>query len=113
MGFDSCDSWTSKAQVVKELLADTARRAKVVAHKSTRSGLWSVIENDDGSRAILFDLIERSNRRYFVKAMDESCNPYFYDCPLAFLGLVPQDKTKYYSAKWREGVEAFHSRRLT
>ena len=44
------------------------------------------------------------------KDMEESMHPYYYSCPLSYLGMVPIDQYGG-NAEWREGVKAHHERR--
>ena len=105
MGFDSDSSWKKKSDVV----ADQLRPGRfdglvVIAHKSTRSGLWMVMENPDtGLRAIFFDLIECQLGRWYVKGMAESECPYYFDCPQNLVDMVPPtaDKAFMFSTQWR------------
>lgn len=105
MGFDSSDAWKKKSDVV----ADSLRPGRfdglrVIAHKSTKSGLWMVMENPEtGLRAIFFDLIEKEGGKFYVKGMAESECPYYFDCPQALVDMVPPraDKAFMFNAKWR------------
>lgn len=105
MGWDGDDSWKKKSDVVAEQLRPGRFDGLVViAHKSTRSGLWMVMENPStGLRGIFFDLIEKQNGRYYVKGMAESECPYYFDCPQNLVDMVPPtaDKAFMYSLKWR------------
>jgi hypothetical protein len=98
--------------------------SKCLAHcyrGNTYSGvLWAVWERriiKDGvqvrpvERWITCDLL-RYQRDYGwgYKDMDESAHPYYYSCPLKYLGMVPIDQ--YGGNKdWREGVRANHARK--
>ena len=105
MGWDGNDSWKKKSDVV----ADSLRPGRfsglnVIASKSTRSGLWMVMENPEtGLRAIFFDLIECQLGRWYVKGMAESECPYYFDCPQNLVDMVPPtaDKAFMFSLQWR------------
>ena len=114
MGWDGCDAWKKKSDVVAESLRPGRFEGLVViAHKSTRSGLWMVMENPStGLRAIFFDLIEKQNGRYYVKDMAESECPYYYDVPKDFLDMVPEEKAFMFNSRWRATVRAEWARDL-
>jgi hypothetical protein len=104
MGWDVNYRWTKKADVVADLLGQysTNPSLEVLAFKSTSSGLWTVIRNQNtGSRAIYFDLIERRGKQFAVKGMDEAMGPYYYDCPAKFFTMVPVGNPAY-RARWAE-----------
>jgi hypothetical protein len=105
MGWHSDYNWKSKKDVVaSSLQPGRFNGLNVIAHKSTRSGLWMVVENPDtGLRGIAFDLIERRDGTYWVKEMAESDGPYYYDCPEKFLTMVPPIASKafMYNNQWR------------
>jgi len=82
--------------------------------------LWSVFEQtftklSDGSievkRFIACDLLEYWRRDGYsgwsYKDMDESCHPYYYNCPEKYLKMVPEVA----SQEWREGVAEYHAKR--
>ncbi len=50
------------------------------------------------------DLLESSSEGWGYKALEESSHPYYYDCPLHYLDLAPEQ-----SADWRSGVRQFHA----
>jgi len=56
-------------------------------------------------RWIGLDLISKDSSGYGYKDMDESVHPYYYDCPLKFLDMVPEVA----SQDWRDGVLQFHA----
>ena len=56
-------------------------------------------------RWIGLDLISKDSSGYGYKDMDESVHPYYYDCPLKFLDMVPEVA----SQDWRDGVREFHA----
>ncbi len=105
MGWDGSDAWKKKSDVVAEQLRPGRwDDLVVIAHKSTRSGLWMVMENPStGLRGVFFDLIEKQGGRYYVKSMAESEGPYYYDCPQEFLDMVPPraDKAFMFNVQWR------------
>lgn len=51
-----------------------------------------------------------SGYNFSVKEMDESVNPYYYDCPLRIMKLLtPTDHE--YAIEWRKRVMAYHAKR--
>lgn len=116
MGWDGCDDWKKKSDVVKSRLNDYAVDStfEVLASKSTKSGLWIVVRNrQTGLKGIFFDLIQKERGHWYVKSMDESMGPYYYDCPAKFLDLVPPRASEafMFNLDWRSRVQA--NRRTT
>lgn len=81
---------------------------KVVRHAATSYGrhLWLVCEKPDGARFIALFLINGNDGGWGYKDMTEDMGPCYYDCPLAFLDMVPEA-----NARWREKVRAHHAAR--
>jgi len=109
MGWDFCSNWKKKADVVAERVGDYSNDSnyELLAHKTTKSGLWTVVRNrQTGLKGICFDLIECQLGDWGVKSMDEGMGPYSYDCPRAFLEMVPAAESfnfnPEYRARWTE-----------
>lgn len=104
----------TKQQVVRETLQDLKACASVVASRVIGNRLWYLarMEGVDGSQTtwIGLTLIESRRGEVFVKSMDESSGPFYYDCPLAFLAQADAPVGPY-AAAWREQVRAFHAAR--
>ncbi len=86
---------------------------------NTYSGvLWAVWERTfikDGEpvkpveRWITCDLLRyQRDNGWGYKDMDESMHPYYYSCPIKYLGMVPTDQYGG-NAEWRESVRAHHA----
>lgn len=103
MGYDSADHWTTKAAVVADLLRDARAEYEVLAGQTTKSGLWLAVRNKAGQAFIIFNLIERERGRYYAKSMSESMHPFYYDCPIYLLTLVPEGRSD-----WRAKVREHH-----
>lgn len=80
--------------------------------------LWTVWERTfekDGEqvqpteRWIGCDLLQysRADDGWGYKDMEESMGPYYFSCPLKYLGMVPEVANE----DWREGVRQYHERR--
>jgi hypothetical protein len=111
MGWDFCDSWTTPADIHREILGGRffSPEYKVIDHKATSFGrhFWAVLEKTTGERTIFLALIEKHDGRCGYKGMDEQCGPSYYDCPLEFLAKVPEPSHGY-AVEWRGKVRAFH-----
>jgi hypothetical protein len=89
-------------------------------NRTQEGRLWSVRElqqkDETGTvvkteRMIAVDLCEfQPGYGWGYKGMDESVGPCYYDCPLAYLDMVPQAEGPYAQA-WREKVRAYHAQR--
>ena len=76
--------------------------------------LWSVWEvkrpGSEDDKYIRCDLLryhnsERFGKEWGHKNMCESSHPYYYSCPISYLGMVPVE-----CAEWREKVRIYHER---
>lgn len=116
MGWSSCTSWSNKKQVVNELKNDLAKNYNIIADKSTKTGLWAVIEHkQEAKRYIFLALIQTRGgkyKEYYVKEMTESSGPCYYDCPLEFLELVPCPTEREWAAEWRQKVMTYHNTKV-
>lgn len=108
MGWDSCDAWKTKADVIAELLRLERiwPGTKVLAYKSTSKAYYAVVEKTDGTRILDVALLERHGGCYSVKSMGETMGPYGCDdCPLEYLDMVPEPNSEY-AKDWRKRVRA-------
>lgn len=108
MGWDSASHWTTKQVVVDEIIREYG--AKLVTHKVTASGVWSVIKvnhykTGEEFNLIVLDLLEKHGGTYSRKSISEDMGPHYYDCPKSFLALAPC-KAGSYAEAWRAKVLA-------
>lgn len=94
--------------------------SQCLAHCARGNVLWSVWERrylKDGvqcqpdERWISCDLMQcQRGYGWGYKDMEESCFPYYYSCPLKYLGMVP---IAVYGgrADWRECVRSYHEKK--
>lgn len=105
----------TKAQAIRDELANIDASARVLTYRVIGRRLWFLAEQRAGERAgtkwIGLTLIDCRGRDAAVKAMDESCGPCYYDCPLSFLDRADPPVGTYAPA-WRAQVRAFHAARL-
>jgi hypothetical protein len=96
MGWTSNYNWTTKQDVVSEILRDCSfsgatGESRVIKHSLVGNHLWIAYESckagGDPRRAVLLCLIEkvRADGCYAYKPMDESMEPYYYDCPQSII----------------------------
>jgi hypothetical protein len=126
MGWLFSSNWREKADIVdfriknwsneREIAGEPVIVAgKCLAHSVRGNNLWTVWETTctkvgatepySVRRWIGFDLLSKSDGEYGYKDMEESVHPYYYDCPLSFLNMVPEVT----SQAWRDKVRAFHA----
>ena len=84
---------------------------------NTCNHLWVVKEisgvNDKGLRivdnyVIVLYLLKKESGCWGYKGMEESCEPFYYDCPLEFL----EYELNYHTCPdWRKAVKAYHFRK--
>jgi len=105
--------WNSQSELKKYILKEALKSERVLAHKSTNYGrhLWVVYQTEN-ERFILLFLLSKNGADscgvWGYKDLSESCHPYYYDCPLDFLEMVPEG-----CAEWRAEVRNLAARRNT
>lgn len=107
MGWMLSYSWPNKKVLVNYLTSPRrlGDNNKLLASSVRGNHHWYVVERaDSGERFIGLDLMSFKKGEGGYKDMCESMGPYYYDCPLKFLKMVPVA-----NAEWREKVRAFHS----
>lgn len=126
----------TKADLVKERTDRTIKRYtsadgaamewEVLEHSLRGNHLWKVVrykKNDKEELFIALDLLAYSKKDGAgYKDMEEESGPYYYDCPLKFLGMVPEkprteqqiewDNKEHNGLSWRDRVRAFHAGKL-
>ena len=119
MGWTTSTQWRNKAEIIADRVrtqtwkqADHDVTDTVIAHCVRGICLWKVHERNTGGkvrRYIGLDLIKNfgKDEGFGYKDMDESVQPYYYDCPLKYLDMVPEVS----SQEWRDEVTKYHARR--
>ena len=114
---DLTTTWTSSNGYLSN--STKTRHLKWVLNEESHGGngvLWTVRERDwpDGAdketsadRWIGCDLLDCYEGSWGVKNMEEIVGPYYYDCPLEFLDMVPIE-TYGGNKEWREKVIHYH-----
>lgn len=91
MGRTSCDKWLTKQDVVNDILLDYNPYIK--DYKLNGKELWAIMEpqKTDTQQTNFLEVfvLEKSNGVWGYKNMDESMGPYYYNCPQAFIDMVP------------------------
>lgn len=91
--------------MVREIVAEGSM-LRNVAYKVVNSALYTVEERkDNGARYIGVYVLSRQGGEWGYKSMDESMGPYYFDCPLKFLDMVPEPESQY-AKEWRQKVRA-------
>lgn len=105
MGWDFAPMWRTKKEIVAELTEDEER---VVRFQVIGSTLWTIEDAGHDELMICVYLLARSRRLHCwgFKAMSEQVGPFYYDCPLEFIDLVPVVNTA-----WREKVRRYWAQR--
>lgn len=120
MGWSFCFAHTEKRHIIEDRIKGfTGEKYKVefLDHSVVGNHLWKVgkstnLETGFSDLWIGLDLLSKSkyDRCWGYKDMEESMGPYFYDCPLKFLKMVPPPDSKSADG-WREKVIAFHAKK--
>ncbi|RYF55644.1 MAG: hypothetical protein EOO27_20515 [Comamonadaceae bacterium] len=105
----------TRAQAVADELRDIGIHSDVLARRLFGSRLWVLAQVKleapsmwAGTCWISLSLIQVRGPEVVVKRLDETCGPYYYDCPLSFLAKAQQPQGPHTGA-WRDKVRAFHA----
>lgn len=98
----------NKQTVIDRVINNEVYTGKVLQHKKVRGGLWVVLDNP---YAIVYVKVEVGSGKdkgwVYYKSITESEHPYYYDCPIEFLNMVPRQ-----CQEWRDKVIAFHQKKV-
>lgn len=107
MGWDYCESWRSKADVVAAQKREGRFTGyRLVAEATSRAGYWFLWAKPDGERWIECGLVakDRASGCYGVKWMSADEHPYYYDAPLDWLDASGDES-------WKAEVRKYHERK--
>lgn len=103
--------WNTRKELADHLIQGNG--VHTLKHCFAGNNLWAVQEVDttDGKRIrflALYLIKGRNNSRdgWGYKDMDETAGPYYYNCPLSYLDMVPDPMTTH-STPWRERVRKY------
>lgn len=99
----------------KELVAELRRPHRfskgcaVLKSSVVGNNHWYLLRAPDGTVTIGLDLLQSGGigEGWGYKAMDESCGPFYHDCPLSYLDQVTAPVG--YAAEWRSRVREHHA----
>jgi len=106
MGWDTCEAWKSKADVLKAEVYDGrfGEGSRPMYVRKVRGGAWVLWEyrTPQVARFIELLLIERQGGVYGVKSLTAESGPYRYDCPVEWLNIPGVA----FNTEWGMGVRA-------
>lgn len=114
MGWDGCDAWSTKGDVIVDTETSMRRSGWEVKDRApVTSGCYWHVKTPEGAEFIYFALIERRNGTFFKKTMSEHMGPADSTCPLRLLDAcpLPSDDDFGYAKGWRERVKAVHAKK--
>ena len=99
----------TKKEFVSELLKSLAWGGKIVlAHKSTRQGLYAVVQDENNTKILVCIMISKSEGCYGSKDLSECVGPSMNDCPTKFFELVGEAPNEF-AESFRERCRARES----
>lgn len=103
------DKATLIAELVAPQVSDTMS-LHVLSYRLIGNTLWTVSERRTRAastpecRIVCYLLEPEEGERYRYKSLDECVHPYYYDCPLEFLGRAEET-----CPTWRAKVRRYHA----
>jgi hypothetical protein len=115
LGWDSCNAWQSKADVVTAIKQDHSGGGWTLIDSSvvgnTYFGLHERTDAGNLQRLITVCLISKAGGTWGYKSMSEDMGPYYFNCPLRILDKADEVPAVSYSAtEWRANCRA-HAKR--
>jgi hypothetical protein len=114
MGWTYGSDWTSKQEIVDHCI-DWGDKFTKLDHAVRGNHLWVLIQYGEGDRKgdvfVALYLLQKDGREWGYKDMDDTCGPYYYDCPLSYIkrtiesGRTPRQTT----LEWHEKVKLHHA----
>jgi hypothetical protein len=107
-------SWTTqaetKAERCAEIIADCnwendKEKSVLVAKRVTNTGLWTlqtITSGDKVYNVLTFHKMHKSGSQWWVKSMDTSCGPMFWDCPKALVKKWRSLNGDYFVNDWEQ-----------
>lgn len=106
MGWSVSESWNTRSKLVKYLTTNYENQT-CLAHCLRGNILWSVwYLHKSNDKFIRCDKLQNYGREgWGYKDMDESMHPYYYTCPISYLGMAPVA-----NQEWRDLVVDYQKR---
>lgn len=99
--------WSTRGELADHLISGNG--VKTIKHAWKGNNLWAVQEGTkrDGTKELFIALYltkgrTNSSEGWGYKDMDETAGPYYYNCPISFLNMVPDPGG--YATEWRAQV---------
>lgn len=116
MGWTSSYNWQSKKDVIEEVTSSVhwGKKFNILNQSLRGNNLWVLVEYAEGDRKgnqfISLFLLSKFDEGYAYKDLDESCGPYYYNCPLSFIksAEIAGGYLSETAKDWREKVKSFH-----
>lgn len=114
MGWTFSYNWQQKKDIVEHCL-DFGENYKVLKHSVKGNHLWvlaqHIKDNKPGVMFIALFLLSKSQGEWGYKDLDDTCGPYYYDCPISYVKAVKESgrELSKTSSEWMEKVEQHHT----
>lgn len=108
--------WTSKDDIVRELLTQGSGPIRIIDHALVGNHLWTVCQFTTaadpfpaGFRFVQLNILASARGEWGYKTISESAHPFYYDCPERLL--AASDDMGESATRWREKCRVEHSKR--
>lgn len=120
MGWDGCNEWTTKKDVVEDLRRQYSRDGFTLLGDAPFNGgqffaVRRVYEKEGNEEVVEFvvtALTKKYDGEWSTKTMSEDMGPVEVGCPLKLLKLT-KGLDSDYAREWRKKVEAYHVKKAT
>lgn len=104
MGWDSCSSWRTRADVAADTRNEfVGGRLSVLEEAKGRDGVWMLVQDAEGAVFVVLVLVESRGGELWRKVLAEQDGPCFYDVPVSWLARLHTPENEY-SERWRAEV---------
>lgn len=111
MGWDYCEAWRSKAQLVAALKSTESTPYKVLESSVVGNTLYMAVETEISGKYVVVVLMacDRRTGWWGYKWISEEEGPYEFKCPAKVLKAATPGPVHEYAVKWREGCQKWQA----
>lgn len=115
MGWTYSQNWTSKEAIISHCI-DWGDKFTTLEHSVKGGRLWVLLQYNEGDKKgdvfVALYLLQKDGSEWGYKDMDDTCGPYYYDCPISFINRTVDSgrALKSNTTAWHDQVRAYHAK---